>query len=179
MTVLITLTTAGADSGPFDLYSDLDGYISAFESGVAKAALEAGYASSLVPDYTNIIRVKSNGEFCTNYTDITVGTTTTTTSTSTTTTTTTAAPTLVEGMRSFVSDVSDACGETLDTPCWILTSTAPIPFSGNRVFDDSMGVNPVLGTGQFYRLKFNAYPNEYSSIIDIDGYIVGASPVCP
>jgi hypothetical protein len=89
MTVLITLTTAGLDSGPFDLYSDLDGYVSAFESGVSKASLVAGYASSLVPDYTNTIRVKSNGEFCTNYVDMIVGTTTTTTSTSTTTTTTT------------------------------------------------------------------------------------------
>ncbi len=181
MTVLITLTTAGADSGPFDLYSDLDGYVSAFESGVAKAALEAGYASSLVPDYTNIIRVKSNGEFCTNYVDITVGTTTTTTTTtsSTTTTTTTAAPTLVPAMRSSVSDVSNACGETLDTPCWVLTSTAPIPFNGNRVFDEPTGAIHMIGTGQFYRLKFDAYPNEYSSIIDTDGYIVGASPVCP
>ena len=85
MTVLITLTTAGTDSGPFDLYSDLDGYLSAFESGVSKAALEAGYASSSVPDYTNIIRVKSNGVFCTNSINIPVGTTTSTTTSTTTT----------------------------------------------------------------------------------------------
>ena len=82
MTVLITLTTAGSDSGPFDLYSDLDGYTSAFESGVPKASLLAGYASALVPDYTNIIRVKSNGD-CVNYIDIPLpGYTTTTTTTS-------------------------------------------------------------------------------------------------
>jgi hypothetical protein len=81
MTVLITLTIAGADSGPFDLYSDLDGYTSAFESGVPKASLLAGYASALVPDYTNIIRVKSNGD-CVNYIDIPLpGYTTTTTTT--------------------------------------------------------------------------------------------------
>lgn len=80
MTVLITLTTAGTDSGPFDLYSDLDGYVSAFESGVDKTLLEAGYASALVPDYTTTIRVKSNG-VCTNYVDIPVVTPTTTTST--------------------------------------------------------------------------------------------------
>jgi hypothetical protein len=97
MTVLITLTTAGADSGPFDLYSNLNGYTSAFESGVSKAALLAGYPSALVPDYTNIIRVKSNGTLCTNYTDIDVITpitpiTTTTTTSSTTTTTTTVSP---------------------------------------------------------------------------------------
>jgi hypothetical protein len=70
MTVLITLTTAGADSGPFDLYSDLDGFTAAFETGVAKVDLLAGYPSALVPDGTTIIRVKSNNSLCTNYIDI-------------------------------------------------------------------------------------------------------------
>jgi hypothetical protein len=83
MTVLITLTTAGTDSGPFDLYSNLDGYISAFESGVDKTLLLAGYPSALVPDFTTTIRVRSNNPFCTNYVDIPVEQpTTTTTSTS-------------------------------------------------------------------------------------------------
>lgn len=92
MTVLITLTTAGTDTGPFDLYSNVDGYVSAFETGVSKAALVAGYSSSLVPNGTTIIRVKSTGT-CLNYIDIIVVTTTTTTTTivppPTTTTTTT------------------------------------------------------------------------------------------
>lgn len=103
MTVLITLTTAGSDSGPFNLYSNLDGYVSAFATGVSKSALLAGYSSSAVPDYTTTIRVMSVGD-CTNYIDIVLSTlTTTTTSTSststttstssTTTTTTTVAPT--------------------------------------------------------------------------------------
>ena len=93
--VLITLGIAGTDSGPFDLYSNNDGYTSAFESGVSKAALLAGYPSSLVPDYTVVIRVRSNNLLCTNYVDIPViesPTTTTTSSSSTTTTTTTAVP---------------------------------------------------------------------------------------
>lgn len=80
MTVLITLTTAGADTGPFNLYSDLDGFVSAFETGVSKASLMAGYASALVPDFTTTIRVMSNGD-CTNYIDIIIGATTTTTTT--------------------------------------------------------------------------------------------------
>lgn len=89
MTVLITLTTAGTDTGPFDLYSNADGYVSAFETGVSKAALQAGYSSSLVPNTATIIRVKSTG-VCTNYIDIVLtGTTTTTTSSSSTSTTTT------------------------------------------------------------------------------------------
>tara|TARA_R110000868_G_scaffold51606_2_gene163259 strand:+ start:723 stop:1205 length:483 start_codon:yes stop_codon:yes gene_type:complete len=90
MTVLITLTIAGTDSGPFNLYSNIDGYVTAFESGVPKASLLAGYASSVVPDFTTTIRVLSTGT-CTNYIDITVEeiTTTTTTIAPTTTTTTT------------------------------------------------------------------------------------------
>jgi hypothetical protein len=82
MTVLLTLTVAGADSGPFNLYSNLDGYVTAFESGVPKASLLAGYSSSLVPDFTTIVRVLSTG-VCNNYINITLtsGTTTTTTTT--------------------------------------------------------------------------------------------------
>lgn len=94
MTVLITLTVAGADSGPFNLYSNLDGFTAAFETGVSKASLLAGYSSALVPDYTTIIRVKSDG-VCVNYVDILLESTTTTTTTvigPTTTTSTTALP---------------------------------------------------------------------------------------
>lgn len=81
MTILITLTTAGSDSGPFNLYSDVDGFTSAFEVGVAKIDLLAGYSSSLVPDPTTIIRVMSNNPFCTNYIDLELYPPTTTTTT--------------------------------------------------------------------------------------------------
>ena len=81
MTVFITLTTAGTDSGPFDLFSDVDGFLYPFETGVSKSSLLAGYSSSLVPDFTNVVRVKSNGTFCTNQIDISVQYTTTTTTT--------------------------------------------------------------------------------------------------
>jgi len=80
MTVLITLTTAGADSGPFNLYSNIDGYVSAFETGVSKASLLAGYSSILVPNYTTSIRVLSTG-VCSNYIDVTLTSETTTTTT--------------------------------------------------------------------------------------------------
>jgi hypothetical protein len=94
MTVLITLTVAGADSGPFNLFSNLDGYTSAFAVGISKAALLAGYSSSVVPDGTTIVRVVSIGD-CTNYIDIVLSsliTTTTTTIAPTTTTTTSGVP---------------------------------------------------------------------------------------
>jgi hypothetical protein len=82
MTVFITLTVAGADSGPYNLYSNIDGYTTAFESGVDKASLLAGYSSSLVPDYTTIIKVLSTG-LCTNYIDIVLDEVTTTTTSTT------------------------------------------------------------------------------------------------
>jgi hypothetical protein len=80
MTVYVTLTTAGADTGPFNLYSDVDGYISAFEVGVSKAALLAGYTSYVAPNGTTIVRVMSSGA-CTNYIDLTLTICTTTTTT--------------------------------------------------------------------------------------------------
>lgn len=84
MTVLITLTTAGTDTGNFNLYSNVDGYVSAFETGVAKSALLAGYISYVVPTSTTIVRVKSDA-LCQNYVDISVAEPTTTTTTSSTT----------------------------------------------------------------------------------------------
>jgi hypothetical protein len=104
MTVLITLTTAGADTGPFDLFSNLDAYTSAFETGVSKASLLAGYPSALVPDYTTIVRIRSAGD-CTNFIDVPLyGTTTTTSSTSSTTTTST---TIANTCYEFQSDPYD------------------------------------------------------------------------
>jgi hypothetical protein len=82
MTVFITLSIAGADSGPFNLYSNIDGYVTAFESGVPKASLLAGYSSVSVPDSTKTIRVLSTGT-CTNYVDISVEEPPTTTTTTT------------------------------------------------------------------------------------------------
>lgn len=79
MTVVITLTTIGANAGPFNLYSNLDGYTSAFASGVSRLQLLLGYSSS-VPDYTTIVRVMSIGD-CTNHIDIVLNKLTTTTTT--------------------------------------------------------------------------------------------------
>ena len=84
MTVFITLTTAGTDSGPFNLYSDLDGFVTPFEVGVSKMDLQAGYSSILVPDFTSVVRVKSTAQYCIYYVDIILTEPTTTTTTTTT-----------------------------------------------------------------------------------------------
>ena len=87
MTILITLTVAGADSGPFNLYSDIDGFTTAFETAVDKTLLLAGYSSSAVPNGTTVVRLLSTG-VCTNFIDIVLDTPTTSTTSSSTSTTT-------------------------------------------------------------------------------------------
>lgn len=94
MTVLITLTTVGIDCSTFDIYSDVDGFLSAFETDVPKASLSAGFSSANVPDGTTIIRVKAKG-VCTNYKDINLTSITTTTTTSSSITSTTSTSTTV------------------------------------------------------------------------------------
>jgi hypothetical protein len=87
LTALITLTTAGSDTGPFDLYSNIDGFLVPFESGVSKLDLEAGYISYLIPDSTITVRVQSTSVLCPNYIDLVIEappSTTTSTSTSST-----------------------------------------------------------------------------------------------
>ena len=107
MTVLVTLTLAGTDTGPFNLYSNVDGYTTPLATGVSKSALLAGYSLAGVPDTAAVIRATSTGT-CTNYLDmyLTGGTTTTTSSTSTTSTTSTSTVECLIGDTSALS----SCG---------------------------------------------------------------------
>ncbi len=52
---VIQLTVAGTDTGPFDLYSNIDNYFSPFETNISKTSLLSGYASGLVPNGTTTI----------------------------------------------------------------------------------------------------------------------------
>lgn len=70
-TVDITLAAAGTDTGPFNIYSNLD-YVNPINTGVAKSALLAGYTTSTIPDGATSVRVKSNSAHCTNYVDMTI-----------------------------------------------------------------------------------------------------------
>ena len=70
MNVYITISNVGADAGPFNLYSDVDGYLSAFETNIPKAILEAGFATNLVPEGTLEIRIQSVNELCNNYVNV-------------------------------------------------------------------------------------------------------------
>ena len=113
MTIFITLSLAGADSGPFDLYSNVDGFTTPFNTTgpVSKANLLAGYEVT-APDGTITVRLLDLSASCTPFTtdiytcatpncdfagSILCNVTTTTTAAPTTTTTSTdKPPTLTE-----------------------------------------------------------------------------------
>ena len=67
MIIFITLSFAGAESGPFDLYSDVDGFTVAFKLNVSKADLIAGYEVE-APDGTTTVRLLDLGAECTPFT---------------------------------------------------------------------------------------------------------------
>ena len=98
MLIQINITIPpGGSAGPFDLYSDANGYTAPFETQVPAASLTAGYIVEL-PVGATIIRVCSVGT-CENCIDIPTNcptTTTTSTSTSTSTSSTTTTTTTTE-----------------------------------------------------------------------------------
>jgi len=116
MNVLITLTTAGVDTGPFNLYSNVDTYTTAFETSISRGILVAGYTSQVVPPGTSTIRVKSIGK-CTNYVDLLVITPTTTTTSTTLVPTTTTTTTVVPGTTTTTTTA-------IPTPTTTTTTTA-------------------------------------------------------
>ena len=119
MTVLVTLTLAGTDVGPFNLYSNVDGYTTPLATGVSRAALVAGYNLTGVPDTATVIRATSTGT-CTNFLDMILsgGTTSTTTTTiippTTSTTSTTTTTTFVTFSLTYsASSGATACSDFL------------------------------------------------------------------
>jgi hypothetical protein len=64
MQVFVKLTSAGSDTGPFMVYSNIDGYVYAYGVNISKSALTTGLYIT-VPDYTTSVKIRSNGK-CTN-----------------------------------------------------------------------------------------------------------------
>ena len=94
MNIFIQLTSAGADTGPFSLYSNMD-MVTPFASGVSQGTLLSGDNYN-IPDGATEITISSTG-LCTTsvilpITLVPTTTTTTTVDPSSTTTTTTVAP---------------------------------------------------------------------------------------
>lgn len=150
MTVEFTLTTAGLDTGPFNLYSNLDGFIIPFEVAVSKASLLAGYTSANVPDYTTVVRILSAGT-CSNWIDIVLE--------NTTTSTTTGEPTTSSSTSSTSTTIStDACGGLLN-------------YSGGENYPTSNIITLGADTGPV-PLQFNAVSVPDRFIVTWDGGVV-------
>ena len=126
----ITLTTAGTETGPFDLLSDVDSYATPFETNVAKSSLIAGYTTNLVPDAATIVRVQSSSSFCTNSINLVYPTSTTTTTTTvppTTTTTTTVPPTTTTTSTTTSTTTPPPTTTTTTSTSTTTSTTTPPP----------------------------------------------------
>ena len=75
-TLTIKLESAGACSGPVDLYSNADLYTTPFATNISVTVLTStlGYNinTSLVPSGTTIVRIKNNNADCDNYVDASI-----------------------------------------------------------------------------------------------------------
>lgn len=186
-TVLITLTTAGADTGPFNLYSDVDGYVTPFETGVSKTALVAGYVSTLVPDAATIIRVKSNSATCINYIDLSIVTTTTTSSTSSTTTTSTSSTSSTSTTTTVVIGTFQLDPQYGINITSVTSSTGTMPsftyprnsgsgqilplvtgFSASTMFTIGLSGTRQFGTNKTVTIYVNSIP-QTCAVISVDG----------
>lgn len=125
MNVLITLTIVGTDAGPFDLFSDVDGYTSAFAVGVSKATMLAGY-TAVVLDGTTTIKVQSVSG-CVNYIILLVNTTTTTSSSSSTSTSTSTSTTSTSTSTTSTSTSTSTTTTTTTAPPTTTTTTTVLP----------------------------------------------------
>ena len=180
MTVLVTLTLAGADTGPFDIYSDADGYTTPLASGISKAALQAGYSLTGVPNGATIIRVTSLAT-CTNSLNMLIsgGTTTTTTSTTSTSTSTTSTTTTAAGPVEYTIDNSatgtsgGACAGSTTTSLVFAQPGYTVPFVGMFLYDSSSLINPFIGSAGWRKLTgpLGTYAVEINASGEITNYL--------
>jgi hypothetical protein len=186
-TILITLTAGGSDTGPFDLYSDVDGYITPFENNVAKATLEAGYTSVVVPDGATIIRLHCDNSICDNFTDLVIVTTTTTTSSTssttttsstsstttstsstTTSTTTTAIPMgLIDILSNTSLDISISDVSVNTTPATVVSGSMP-----NTPGNSTLLETTIVGIGLDIDITYSASTTgQHITFVDSDGTV--------
>jgi len=67
--IIVKLTSAGVDSGPCDLYSNTDGYVTPIATGIAIATLTGAFGYYVnAPIGITTIRIQNSGN-CSNYVD--------------------------------------------------------------------------------------------------------------
>lgn len=162
MNVLITLTNPGVDTGPFNIYTNVDNYTTAVGTNIAKATLVSGYNATVSPTATTV-KVESTGT-CTTAIFLTIiqPTTTTTTSTSTSTTTTSSSTT-----TSTTTTATPTTTTTTTAGPTTTTTTTPAP---NYKFYLQVRdqTDAVYGNGTFYLNAtggYNTFITDYSLVL--------------
>jgi len=64
MTIFIKLDSVDTNAGPFMVYSDTDGYVTAYGVQISKANLLTG-VNVIIPNGTTSVKIRNNGK-CTN-----------------------------------------------------------------------------------------------------------------
>lgn len=184
MVVLVTLTSPGADTGPFNLFSSVD-LVTPLVSGVAKSALVSGYTLSSVPDAATYIKVASTGT-CTNSINLNIITpTTTTTSTTaggptTTTTSTSSGPTTTTTSTTRLTTTTT----TTATPSTTTTTTTRLNVNVGMTFQldagntGSMSIYVASPAGSGYVLSTTLSTNGATASIGLfagDAYYVSVT----
>ena len=147
ITVIITLTSAGTNTGPFDIYTDADNFANAIATNISRNDLLTGYSCTIVPDTATVIRVKSTGE-CTNFIDLPISGLITPTPTVTPTHTPTPTPT----------HTSTPTPTPTPAPNTIMVSLKPVTTVYNTTQHNKLTailtLSQPLATGQSFRLHF-------------------------
>lgn len=148
MNVYIQLISAGTNTGPFNIYSDVDGFVTSFENNISKTKILKGFTSVLVPDDTSIIKIVSEGDCSTDvYLDVTPYiTTTTTTSTTLTTTSTTSTTTSTTSTTSTTTTSTTTSSTTTTT-----TTGYPVQkLLVGRSVEGNLYINSTTMCGELY-----------------------------
>ena len=162
MNVLITLTNPGVDTGPFNIYTNVDNYVTAVGTNIARATLVSGY-NATVPATATTVKVESTGT-CTSsiYLSIIQPTTSTTTSTSTSTTTTSSSTT-----TSTTTTATPTTTTTTTAGPTTTTTTTPAP-NYKFYLQVRNQTDAAYGNGTFYLNAtggYNTFVTDYSLVL--------------
>ena len=97
--------------------------------------------------------------------------------TTSTTSTTTPALVLPAANYSEASAAADACGETIDTACFIQQANVATVSVGDTLFNDAAGTNPVDGDTLFHKVSI-ANGTFWNAQLALDGSVLAVN-VCP
>jgi hypothetical protein len=152
MVVIVKLLTAGADTGPFNLYTNANGFTTPIAYGVLKSTLAAGYTFPSVPLGTTLIRAKSLGACGNVYTvAISAGylgpsTTSTTSTTSTSTTQYVGAPTTTTTSSTSTSTSTSTSSTSTSTTIFVPSPTFTLLYVQIPGYDFIKIDNVINGT---------------------------------